>query len=603
MTRSRDLADSADKDITGTLTVDAAIVQGDIAVTGTVDGIDIATRDAILTSTTTTAGAALPKAGGAMTGAITTNSTFDGVDVATRDAVLTSTTTTASAALPKAGGALTGAVTTNSTFDGRDVAADGVTADAALPKAGGAMTGAITTNSTFDGRDVAADGVLATNALPKSGGVMTGNLRIDTGNGNQLTLDNSGERFTQISFKNNSTQEAAIWYDATDNYLVAHTNAGDGFQVQTGGSTPRLTIDASGAATFSGTAVIDGTTLSKGVLNVGTQSGTSPGYFHSFLNVQSNASTTSNCSLTITAGNAVRAGLHFGDAQNGRIGQVAYDNQADKMEFVTNNTIRAAIDSSGKLLVGKTSSGYATTGVEIRPNEVLITKAGVNPLSVRNNGAGGLISLNSAGTTVGSIGVHGGSLVIGGGDVGIGLYQGANAIVPYNNITGLRGDAIDLGLAGDGRWKDLHLSGGVVFGPASASNVSSQTLSSYEEGTWTPSIVGSSGKTISATNYASYIKIGKQVHFQGYLNLAGTGNTVAFVVGGLPYTAQSNGYSVVACDIAKVAHGGVYARVPSSGSALDFLYWSGSINTDRQLLKGNDLGTTYMIFSGTYIAN
>jgi hypothetical protein len=57
-------------------------VTGNIAVSGTVDGVDIAARDAVLTSTTTTAGAALPKAGGAMTGAITTNSTFDGRDVA-----------------------------------------------------------------------------------------------------------------------------------------------------------------------------------------------------------------------------------------------------------------------------------------------------------------------------------------------------------------------------------------------------------------------------------------------------------------------------------------------------------------------------------------
>ena len=46
--------------------------------------------------------------GGAMTGAITTNSTFDGVDIAVRDAILTSTTTTAGAALPKAGGSMTG---------------------------------------------------------------------------------------------------------------------------------------------------------------------------------------------------------------------------------------------------------------------------------------------------------------------------------------------------------------------------------------------------------------------------------------------------------------------------------------------------------------
>ena len=45
-------------------------VTGNLAVSGTVDGIDIASRDAVLTSTTTTAGAALPKSGGTMTGNI-----------------------------------------------------------------------------------------------------------------------------------------------------------------------------------------------------------------------------------------------------------------------------------------------------------------------------------------------------------------------------------------------------------------------------------------------------------------------------------------------------------------------------------------------------
>jgi len=102
---------------------------GAVTTNSTFDGVDIATRDGVLTSTTTTADAALPKTGGAMTGAITTNSTFDGVDIATRDAILSSTTTTAAAALPKAGGAMTGAITTNSTFDGRDVATDGTKLD------------------------------------------------------------------------------------------------------------------------------------------------------------------------------------------------------------------------------------------------------------------------------------------------------------------------------------------------------------------------------------------------------------------------------------------------------------------------------------------
>ena len=58
----------------------AATVNGNIVVTGTVDGIDIAARDAVLTSTTTTATAALPKAGGTLTGGLSgTTGTFSGV--------------------------------------------------------------------------------------------------------------------------------------------------------------------------------------------------------------------------------------------------------------------------------------------------------------------------------------------------------------------------------------------------------------------------------------------------------------------------------------------------------------------------------------------
>jgi len=49
---------------------------GNIVPPGTVDGVDIAARDAVLTSTTTTANAALPKAGGTMTGNLTINSTY-----------------------------------------------------------------------------------------------------------------------------------------------------------------------------------------------------------------------------------------------------------------------------------------------------------------------------------------------------------------------------------------------------------------------------------------------------------------------------------------------------------------------------------------------
>ena len=57
-------------------------VTNNIVVGGTVDGVDIAARDAVLTSTTTTATAALPKAGGALTGNLSTNSL---INIATPD--------------------------------------------------------------------------------------------------------------------------------------------------------------------------------------------------------------------------------------------------------------------------------------------------------------------------------------------------------------------------------------------------------------------------------------------------------------------------------------------------------------------------------------
>ena len=196
MTKARDLASSGVTLTSTTTTADAALARaggtmtGDLAMgTNLVDGVDVSARDAVLTDTTTKAIAALPKTGGAMTGAITTNSTFDGVDIATRDAVLSSTTTTATNALnnannalPKEGGVMTGPITTNSTFDGVDVGVrDSVltstttTANAALPKAGGAVTG----NVTFGDGNIAKFGTDSDMQIFHNGS--SGTIRNSTG--------------------------------------------------------------------------------------------------------------------------------------------------------------------------------------------------------------------------------------------------------------------------------------------------------------------------------------------------------------------------------------------------------------------------------------
>ena len=70
--------------------------------------------------------------------------------------------TAADAALPKAGGAMTGAITTNSTFDGRDVATDGTKLDGIAASANNYVhpnhSGEVT--STADGATVIADNIV-----------------------------------------------------------------------------------------------------------------------------------------------------------------------------------------------------------------------------------------------------------------------------------------------------------------------------------------------------------------------------------------------------------------------------------------------------------
>ena len=104
--------------------------------------------DAAYSSTLTTAIATkMPLAGGAFTGAVTTNSTFDGVDIATRDGVLTSTTNTANAAMPKAGGTFTGdiALATNAL-----ITANGTNSNLTVGTSSAGSTGLLKLQATGD---------------------------------------------------------------------------------------------------------------------------------------------------------------------------------------------------------------------------------------------------------------------------------------------------------------------------------------------------------------------------------------------------------------------------------------------------------------------
>ncbi len=128
---SADVTDTANVTASGALMTTGGAMTGAISTNSTFDGRDVATDgtklDTIEASADVTDTANVTAAGALMDSEITNLDqvkAFDSADYATA-----AQGATADAALPKTGGAMTGAITTNSTFDGRNVSADGTKLD------------------------------------------------------------------------------------------------------------------------------------------------------------------------------------------------------------------------------------------------------------------------------------------------------------------------------------------------------------------------------------------------------------------------------------------------------------------------------------------
>ena len=125
------------------------------------------------------------------------------------------------------------------------------------------------------------------------------------------------------------------------------------------------------------------------------------------------------------------------------------------------------------------------------------------------------------------------------------------------------------------------------------------TLTDYEEGTWTPAIY-SGGWSLSSTNKANYTKIGERVFITLYIGLGGSGNSSHLVLNGLPFTSESNGYNTGIVDFGLGGKKGAYMRTYSSDTALSFYYSSESPSTSRPQIIGTDVGAGYIICTISY---
>jgi len=153
------------------------------------------------------------------------------------------------------------------------------------------------------------------------------------------------------------------------------------------------------------------------------------------LHIHQNDSTNSLVQFTnSTTGSTSNDGLLVGldSAEQAQI----WFRENSVLRFATNDTERMRIDSSGNLLVGKTSVAFGTEGVALRENRVQSTNTGNAALELnRLSDNGEIIGLYKDSSKIGSIGSEGGYLKVQGGNgtsVGSGLLFTNNVFSPRN---------------------------------------------------------------------------------------------------------------------------------------------------------------------------
>ena len=352
-------------------------------------------------------------------------------------------------------------------------------------------------------------------------------------------------------------------------------NAGSGSYLKFGsGSTTQMTLDNSG--------------------NVGIGTNSPDVKFHvSGGNARIAGTETSGSFIDINPNNTGNNGVSLGVSYYG-------SGSYGPFKFSTGGSERMRIDSSGNLLVGKTSTGGNVAGHQFNSNGAgYITRDGASVLHVnRKTSDGEIISIRKDDVAVGSIGVQSTDQFYiatpDGSGVGL-IFDGDNRKIDPTDGAGSNLDnAVDLG-TGAYRFKDAYIGGGIYLGGTGSAN----KLDDYEEGTWTPTIVGG---TVVNNNRSSYVKIGKLVTLYTYLSFTTPNNSSAFFMKGLPFTATNvTGYYASGNSI---AYSGTLNTTDLSApliSPSDEIYFHFLSGSPSQVLNSFFTGATrQIILSVTY---
>jgi hypothetical protein len=335
-------------------------------------------------------------------------------------------------------------------------------------------------------------------------------------NGNTLKVEADGNYNARIRIQAGSSNDSFLEFadpDDSDVGEIVYSHSSNSMRFNTNAS-ERMRIDSTG--------------------NVGIGTSSPNNYSANHKSITLNAPTTPLIDLEV---NGTRTGSFVGTSTNVDINAVANV----PLRFLTNDTERMRIDSSGNLLVGHTSThspvSNGGSGVSLLENGQIFAGGEYPSYFNRENSDGDIIVLRKDGTTVGSIGVNSGDQVYFAASDGMGIKVDTdNTSVEASNASGADNDnAVNLGSSGT-RWKDLYLSGGVYLGGTAAAN----KLDDVETGNWTPADGSGAGLTLTI-NSASYVKVGRLVMITFDITYPSTSTTNGSSISGLPFAVASDG--------------------------------------------------------------
>ena len=174
-------------------------------------------------------------------------------------------------------------------------------------------------------------------------------------------------------------------------------------------------------------------------------------------------STTATAGLCITADNASQSDINLGDEDDVNIQRIRSDHTDNSLQFQTNNAEAMRIQSTGRLLIGKTSGSRTSAGCELNQSGFTrFTAASDKTLElVRTGSDGELVEFFNDSAHTGSLGVNGDRTYLSVPGHGIALDASGNSLLPTTDTGGNQDNFVDIGAA-SARFDDVFATNGTI---------------------------------------------------------------------------------------------------------------------------------------------